>query len=179
MSSRTDDTRADWASVGTVVKAHGIRGEVVVLPETDNQSRFAPGQQLSSAAGTFTIRRTVATERGLLVSFAEVADRNQAEALVGEELLVPAAARRPLARGEFWPDQLIGLQARTSEGAVVGNVTHVDDRTSQVRLVINDGEFEVPFVDDLVPEVNLDAGYLVIVSIPGLRELEVDDDSPV
>lgn len=105
-----------------------------------------------------------------MVSFLEIADRDGAEDLVGEELIVSSSDRRSLGADEFWPDQLVGLLVRDRSGLEVGRVRDVDDSTPQARLVIAtaSGDVEVPFVDDLVPEINLDDGYLVVAPIPGL-----------
>lgn len=149
--------------MGTVVKAHGIKGEVVVLPETDSAERFSPGSRLATSTDrALTVRSCVVGERGWLIGFLEVGDRDQAESLVGAELLVESTQRRRLEAGEYWPDQLIGLEVRSRDGSVLGRVKAVDDRTAQARLIVAvpGGEFEVPFVDELVPEVG--DGYLVV-----------------
>lgn len=157
--------------MGTVVKVHGLRGEVVVLPATDNERRFVNASKVHTAWGQILeVRSAKSGDRGLLLSFAEIGDRNQAEDLVGAELFVAAAARRSLDHDEFWPDQLIGLEVHDEGGALLGRVNDVDDTTSQARLVISGthGQFEVPFVDDLVPLVDIDGGYLVIRLVAGL-----------
>ncbi len=154
-----------------MVKAHGISGEVVVLPETDYEGRFAQGRPVYTRSGlSLHVRSNKPGATGWLVSFLEIADRDGAEDLVGEELIVSSSDRRSLGADEFWPDQLVGLLVRDRSGLEVGRVRDVDDSTPQARLVIAtaSGDVEVPFVDDLVPEINLDDGYLVVAPIPGL-----------
>lgn len=111
-------------------------------------------------------------EKGWLVSFEEISDRNMAQALVGHGLLIDARDRRSLGSNEFWPDQLIGLEVREPSGQGIGRVGGVDDSSEQARLLITTtrGEVEVPFVDELVPEVDLEGGYLVVNPIPGLLD---------
>ena len=152
-----------------MVKAHGIKGEVVVLPETDYPHRLAPGSRLETPAGEeLTISSSIPGERGWLVRFSQVYDRNQAEGLAGVELFVEASERRELGSDEFWPDLLIGLEVRDPAGNYLGRVRDVDDRTPQARLIITTsaGEVEVPFVSALVPEVG--DGYLVVDPLSGL-----------
>lgn len=105
-------------------------------------------------------------KKGHEVAFDEVLDRTAAETLRG--LDVHALERREIADHEFWPDQLIGLEVQPGGGWVV-DVVH---GPAQDRLVVHrDGRrFEVPFVEELVPVVSLDAGYVEIVEIPGLIE---------
>ena len=154
-----------------MVKAHGLGGEVVVIPETDDQSRFARGRVVYSRDGRIlTVRSNKPGVRGWLIAFEEIGDRDLAEALVGGELLIDSHDRRSLGSNEFWPDQLIGLEVRDLSGRSIGRVTNVDDSSDQARLLIEipGSEVEVPFVDDLVPEVELEQGYLVLAPIPGL-----------
>ncbi|MGH8958069.1 MAG: ribosome maturation factor RimM [Acidimicrobiia bacterium] len=162
---------ADPVLVGTVVKAHGLGGEVVVIPETDDQSRFARGRFVYTRDGrALTVRDNKPGARGWLVAFDEIGDRNLAEELVGLELLIDSRHRRSLGTNEFWPDQLIGLEVRDLSGRSIGRVSNVDDSLDQARLLISTPgrEVEVPFVDELVPEVELEQGYLVLAPIPGL-----------
>ena len=74
--------------------------------------------------------------------------------------------------GEFWPEDLVGLEARTIEGARLGVVVGVVAGLAQDRLVVDDdgSTFEVPFVDALVPVVDLERRYVEIVPVPGLTE---------
>ncbi len=80
--------------------------------------------------------------------------------------------RRSLGDGEYWPEMLIGLEVRGKYDQRLGTVVGVIAGVAQDRLVIeSDGvTFEVPFVDDLVPIVDTDSGYIEIVDLPGLIE---------
>jgi len=92
------------------------------------------------------------------------------EKLRGAELCIYERQRRPLGSEEFWPDELEGLEVRTATGRMVGKVRGVEWSDAQSRLVIEteSGLREVPFVDELVPSVNLPGGYLTLVDLPGL-----------
>ena len=106
----------------------------------------------------------------LLVKFAGISDRVSAQKLRGLEVFIEEHQRRTLDSQEFWPDQLEGLEARTPSGEVVGRVTEVEYAAVQHRLVIEteSGLRQVPFVDELVPSVNVEEGYLILADIPGL-----------
>jgi 16S rRNA processing protein RimM len=156
-----------------VVKAHGLSGEVVVIPQTDYEARFIGGRSVYTPDGRIlTVKRNKPGEKGWLISFEEISDRNMAQALVGLGLLIDARDRRSLRSNEFWPDQLIGLEVREPSGQGIGRVGGVDDSSEQARLLITTsrGEVEVPFVDELIPEVDLEGGYLVVAPIPGLLD---------
>jgi 16S rRNA processing protein RimM len=79
--------------------------------------------------------------------------------------------------GEFWPEDLIGLEVRDPAGRVRGTVTGVDAEAPQTRLIVLTGAGArlVPLVTDLVPEIALERGFLVVTDLPGLLD---DDPGP-
>ena len=158
-------------TVGTVGKPHGLHGTVVVHPETDNPERFVAGAALETDSGrVLTIRTVKRSEAVLLVSFVDIDDRDAAESLRGRVLSIDPSQRRILSADEFWPEDLIGLEVRDPSGAVIGSIKAVDADSPQSRLTIatQQGDFIVPLVTALVPEINLAGRYLVVEPIEGL-----------
>ncbi|NEE03655.1 ribosome maturation factor RimM [Phytoactinopolyspora halotolerans] len=174
-------------TVGRIGRAHGIRGEVAVDVRTDTpDERFTVGAELraSGARGeprTLTVARSRWHKGRLLVLFDEVADRNVAEELRGRVLQVEVGEEdRPADPDEYFDHQLIGLQAITRDGTVVGEVSDVIHGPDQDILVVRgaDGaEAMVPFVAQIVPEVDLEAGRAVLEPPPGLLELGRPDQA--
>ncbi len=166
--------------VGTVGRPHGVRGEVTVLSRTDDPGeRFAAGQRMRTGEGRgLTVSGTRNHQGALLVRFEQVRGRGEAEALRGLELWqeVPADAMPP-DEGDYYDRHLIGLAARNPMGERLGTVTAVLHLPAQDVLAIETatGERLVPFVADLVPEVDVDHGYLVVTPIPGLLDDLTED----
>jgi 16S rRNA processing protein RimM len=170
--------------VGVIGRPHGVRGEVAVELRTDEpERRFATGEVLLEEGGTrqFTVCSARNHSGRLLVSFAELVDRAGAEAVRG--VLLTAAVEpdeRPAAPGEFYDRHLIGMRATTPEGAEVGTVRSVLHLPAQDILEIETaaGPRLVPFVEALVPDVDLEAGRLTVVNLTGLLDDrdEVDED---
>jgi 16S rRNA processing protein RimM len=107
-------------------------------------------------------------DRGLIVGFEGVRDRNAAEALRGARLSIPPGDLPPLEAGEFWPADLVGLQAFDPSGQFLGEVAGVI-HGPQDRIVVatpGGGRVEVPFVDDLVADP--DGDRIVIDAPPGM-----------
>ncbi len=165
--------------VGRVGRPHGIRGEVVIGVRTDEPDlRFVVGAILDverSPDGD-SEQLTVAGARWhsgqLLVAFAGVTDRTAAGELTGSWLSVDSSQLPEIADpDEFRDHELIGLSVRTCAGDPVGVVTDVL-HSGQDLLVVRrpDGESLVPFVKAIVPEVDLQAGVLVIDPPPGLLD---------
>jgi 16S rRNA processing protein RimM len=152
LSSSTDAGRV---VVGRIGRPHGIRGESTVLPATDDPSRFKPGAELMTTDGRGLTVASSAPYReiGLIVRFEGVSTRNEAEALRGSTLTVAATARRDLPAGEYWVDDLIGLEAVAPDGSVLGRITGAVPGEVQDRIVVTTQAgraVEVPFVDELV-----------------------------
>jgi 16S rRNA processing protein RimM len=162
-------------TVGRLGRPHGLDGELVLYPDTDNPQRFVPGARVTASTDpprllTISVARP---HRGaILVGFVGVGSRAAADELANAELIVDLDDLRPLGDGEYWPEDLIGLEARSSDGEMVGRVVDVVLGGAQDRLVIERGEerFEIPFVEPLVPGVDLSSGFVVIALLPGLLE---------
>jgi 16S rRNA processing protein RimM len=171
--------------VGVIGRAHGVAGEVAVDLRTDEpERRFARGQVLGEEGGSrlFTVRSVRAHSGRLLIKFAEVADRAAAEAVSGTLLTATVEGdERPVEPDEFYDRQLIGLRAMTPDGVEVGMVSSVLHLPAQDVLAVDTttGIRLVPFVEALVPQVDLDAGHLTIVDVAGLlddRDDGADED---
>lgn len=160
-SSSTD--RAE-VRIGRLGKPNGLNGYIGLYVEPEDLVYFEPGSIVHIRHRRYTVRAARRGKKGPQVAFEDVTDREGAEALRGEDVFV--VERRELGVGEFWPEDLIGLEVRPGGGTVV-DVAH---GVAQDRLVIERGElsFEVPFVGPLVPTVNLEGGYVEVVEIEGL-----------
>ena len=161
--------------VGVVGRAHGIRGEVRVQARTDSpEARFAVGAVVRAEDGrSFTVAASRWQSGALVVALDGVADRSAAEALTGTVLWADAPeAPGPGDPDEFHDTALIGLEARDRSGASVGRVERVLHLPAQDVLVIGTprGERLVPFVAELVPVVDVAAGYLGVADLPGLLD---------
>lgn len=148
-------------------RPHGVRGEITVLPTGDDPGDFAPGMVLRAGERDLEVRSARPyRDRGLIVALAGIADRNMAETLRGAVLTRAAADRRPLAQGEFWSSSLVGLQAVTRSGVVLGRVTAVVVGEFQDRLVVtvpSGAEVQVPFVGGMVGDP---AGGRIVIDPP-------------
>ncbi|GLZ45005.1 ribosome maturation factor RimM [Actinomycetospora sp. NBRC 106375] len=173
---------SDDRIVGRVLKAHGLRGELVVEPRTDNvEARFAPGTVLSVRGSRHSRVTVVAARRHgdrLLVTVEGVGDRDGAEALRSAELTAPALDDDPDDPDEFHDHQLEGLTAVLADGTTVGTVTAVLHGAGGELLAIERPDAEealVPFVAAIVTEVDVPGGRLVLDPPEGLLDGSADD----
>jgi 16S rRNA processing protein RimM len=172
-------SRPDWIEVGRISRAHGVHGEVRLTPDSDNPERFVPGAVLYARPGRAglavpaepqQIRLTVEDVRGHgafpIVAFQEVPDRNQAEALSGYILEVPSTELPDLDEDEFYPFDLQGLEVRLPDGTVAGRVVEAVESPAHAILIVGltgGREVMLPFVEAVVPEVDVPAGFVVVV----------------
>jgi 16S rRNA processing protein RimM len=160
-------------TVGRIGRAHGIRGDVSVDVRTDApELRFADGAVLRTDDGPLTVAGTVWHSGRLLVRFAGVADRTDAEALRGRELRIGADERGEAGESAWWDEDLIGLAAYAPDGSPLGTVGDVIHAAQDLLAVTTpDGrEVLVPFVGAIVPRVDVAGGRLVIDPPMGLFE---------
>ena len=109
----SDDSPDEQLLVGRIARAHGNRGQVIVNPETDfAEERFVVGQvMLVGSPGRQSSRRITAArfhQGRPVVAFEGVVTMNDAEALAGAELWMPASAIPPLPAGTFYRHDLVG-----------------------------------------------------------------------
>jgi 16S rRNA processing protein RimM len=163
--------------VGRVARPHGLRGDVVVNPETDFvEERFAIGSVLwTRVAGTVesvTVARARLAGRRPVVGFAGADTVPDAERLAGAELRVPEQALVPLEPGVYYLHQLVGCRVETEHGDAVGEVVRVDGGAGASLLVVNGprGEVLVPFATSLCPVVDVSGRRIQITAIEGLLE---------
>jgi 16S rRNA processing protein RimM len=108
--------------LAVVIGAHGVTGEVRLKVFAEDLSVH---RQFNG--GALTLKSVRGGPNGTIARFAEVADRNAAEALRGTELSVPRSALPPLGEGEYYHVDLLGLPAVSDEGEALGKVVAIDD----------------------------------------------------
>ena len=170
--------------VGHITKPHGTRGELLVWPLTDRpDSVFSPGAELLVGDGAGQVGPNapvveVASSRpfkkGLLVKLSGSNDRSAVAELVGRYLLAPLESLEPLAEGEVFYHQLLGLAVELVDGTPVGTIREVFEAEPADLLEISreDGRTVlVPFAQQIVTRLDPAAGRLVIDPPAGLLEL--------
>lgn len=173
--------------VARIGKPHGIRGEVTVEVFTDSpETRFLAGtvfavKQRDSTGILFselTVQNVRWNKKILLLRFSEFSDRNTAEALRNAELYAPAD--NPLDNEVGWyAAELLGFAVYDSNAALppIGKVSDLITGSAQdlLEVELNDGrKVLIPFVEEIVPEINESLGAVIITPPPGLLELNQD-----
>ncbi len=163
---------------GVVGSPRGLKGEVFVNVHTDRPEEvFKTGSELRTenpAWPLLTVASAVPSGPRLLVRFEDVDSREDAEAIRGLELLVPAEEED----NAWYPHQLAGLEAVDEDGLKLGSVTGLMAAPAHDLLVVRSGgqDVLVPFVTQMVPVVDLEAGRVVLDPPEGLFPSELGEE---
>lgn len=168
----------DMAVVGRVARAHGIKGQVIVNPETDFPGeRFKSGAELFVSRGGGIERIMLTTVRfhrdRPVIGIDGVEDMNAASKLAGLELRIPAGRLAELPAGSYYRHDLVGCRIETSGGQLVGTVKAVEGDAGGSRLVIDTpgGEVLVPLAVEICTTIDTAGKRIVIEPPAGLLEL--------
>jgi 16S rRNA processing protein RimM len=174
--------------VGRLVKAHGLKGAIKLELYTDSpDQRFKPGQVLELQVPetsewfgkTITVSELRFYNQSPVLFLEGIEDRSKAETLIKAILLIETEADVLPEEPEAWYDhQLVGLRALVGQESV-GTVIRVDHLPAQDLLAIEtaNGEVLVPFVKQIVPEVDIKSGQLVLTPPDGLFEVNQEAGS--
>ena len=166
----------DLVLVGRVARAHGNRGQVIVNLDTDfPDERFRVGAVVMvGPSATARAIRDVRFHQGRpIIALEGIETMNDAEALAGAELKVPAPDARALPEHTYYHYDLIGCSVVDAAGRAIGDVTGIEGTMEMSRLVVagDRGEVLIPLVAEICPEIDVRARRIVVAPPPGLLEL--------
>ena len=184
----SDAPRTQQLRVGRLTKAHGLKGAIKLELYTDDpERRFVPGAEFSLQVpesspwhGKHLVFRELRWYNQQPVGFFEgVDDRDAAESLAKAILWVEQSDDEAPEPDAWYDHQLVGL-AVVRDGERIGQVAHIEHLPAQDLLVVKTKgrEVMVPFVQAIVPEVDIETGTVTITPPAGLfEELPEADES--
>jgi 16S rRNA processing protein RimM len=172
----------EYAIVGLIRKAQGIRGEVVVEPLTNKPDVvFASGSRVfaGTANGDLAVVRDVRGEeerptltiagskpfkKGLIVQFEELKDRDSADLWRGRYLLAPFSELPPLEEDEVYLHDLVGMNVVSAQGEQIGTVTTFYELPQGIMLDIDTsrGSVVIPYRPEIIVQTDIAARTIVI-----------------
>ncbi len=160
--------------VGIITTTHGIRGEVKLLPITDHPEIFVSGQEFLLDTGKETRILTVVSRKQvkqfIVLGFREVQGIEEAQLLKGKDLWIREEDAVPLAEGEYFIHDLIGLEVFLDTGERLGELTGVmETGANDVYIVEDDGrEYLLPAIRECILDIDLDEEKMTVHEMPGL-----------
>jgi len=178
----------EYAIVGLIRKAQGIRGEVVIEPLTDKPDVvFASGSRVFAGTSdgdlaivtdvkgeeekpTLTVVGTKPFKKGLIVQFEELQDRDSAELWRGRYLLAPFAELPPLQEDEVYLHDLIGMSVVSTNGEPLGAVTTFYELPQGIMLDVKTkgGSTIIPYRPEIIVRTDIAGRTIVIDDTIGL-----------
>jgi len=169
--------QASWIEFGTLSRPHGVRGEVRLVPAQRGAEwpRATVRVRLRPRLGAPRLAEVVAARsvnEAVLVRFADIADRDAAQALGGTKVDVEAQALPPVAAGELYLYELLGATVLDEQGTELGRVRQLVDNNGQDLLVLESehGERMVPLGPDTLRRFDRETQRVILRVAPGLFE---------
>ncbi len=161
---QTDD---DLITVGRIIGAHGVRGQVKVYSHTSPRENIVTFSPWIIELGTARTQAHVTGKRqgkNVLANVQGITTRDQAEDLSGATILIHRHQLPRLEQGEFYWSQITGLEVVNLEGVELGRVDHlIETGANDVLVVQGDRERLIPYVmDDVVKSVDLEQQQIVV-----------------
>ncbi len=164
--------------VGMITSPHGVHGEVNVFPTTDDAERFKQLKKCyidkKGVLKEVEIDSVKFFKNMVILHFKDIDDRNFVETLKQCDLLIDRADAVPLAEGEFFICDLVGLKVIDEAGTELGVVEDVLQTGANDVFQVKkpDGkELLIPSIKDCILEKNPAGGYIRAHLLPGLEEL--------
>ena len=158
-----------FLAIGRVARAHGVRGRILVAPYNADSEGLEGVRTIWLGERAFEVERAERVNLGYLVSLRGIADRDQAQALRGQEVRVDRAELPAPGEGEMYAVDLIGYAVSDPQGKVHGVVEDLEEAGAQDLLRLENGAL-VPL--GLVKEVQPQARRVVVDAPEGLFDLE-------
>lgn len=159
--------------IGKLVNFHGVKGEVKIQSSSDFiEERLEPGNIVTINGSEFEIESYRQHKNFHMVRFKDFDNINQVEHLKGHDVYQNHdAIEVEYDAGEYHYQDIIGLRAFTLDGREIGMITRIiNTGAKDVWVITGDKEYMVPYVDDFVKVVDLEAGTVSIDPIEGLLE---------
>jgi 16S rRNA processing protein RimM len=166
MAKQPAPTPEGFVRVGQIVGAHGLKGQVKVVPLTNLVQRFAPGARLRMQEKWVEIRDAQWHKERLLIRLFGYDDRTAAEGLQWEYLEAPDQAPE-MDEDEYLTEDLLGLDVYTEEGELLGVVEEVLMNPAHDVIVV--GDIMIPGVKEFVKMIDFDENRITVHLIPGMR----------
>lgn len=169
---------SDWVVLASLRRARGIRGEIVAVLDGSDPERFQPGMKVTLVGRD--VQRPAEIESvwlhdgALVLKFAGLDTRNDAEELGGLDVCIPLSERPPAPEGEWYFSDLIGCRVETPEGRVLGEVKAWHEYGAAPLLEVRDErnrELLIPFTAAFYRIVDLEGRRIVMEPPEGLEDL--------
>jgi 16S rRNA processing protein RimM len=163
----------EFITIGRILAPWGVKGKLKVKIETDFPQRFASGAKVYIDQQPMAIDSAEWHHEKLVVKLNTIDSIAEAQNLRGKTLEIPHSQIQPLAEGQYYYFQMIGLEVWTTRGELLGTISEILNTESTDVYIVRNAQREVliPAIEDIVKSVDLNKGQMVIEPIEGLLSL--------
>ena len=182
MKSRQSSHRGQpsFLLLGRVLRPHGVRGELRIEVLTAYPERIVPRSSVfvgpnahdPSSAVEYEVQSVRKHQKYLILSLLDVPDRETADLLREQYVMVPLADAVPLEDDEFYLYQAIGLSVSSEDGDHLGEIVEVIETGANDVYVVRGerGDILLPAIDECVIDVDIEAGTMTVHLMDGLLD---------
>jgi 16S rRNA processing protein RimM len=170
--------KPDYLIIGEILRPHGIRGELRLKILTDYPERISKIKTVyighdatQSDVPSYSVQSARLHQQFLLLTLKEVQDRNEAETLRGQLVMVDIDDAVPLEDDEIYLYELIGLTVKTETGQELGTIKDVLETGANDVYVVSSrqyGELLIPAHEETIIEIDTDAETVTVKLPDGL-----------
>ena len=174
--------------LGTVVRAHGVCGEVTVRVDDPSLAREFQKQETlwiengSSPRIQRKIESARAMAKGISIRLEGVCSRDEAELLRGARLFQKRSLLSTVGKDEYLTGDLVGLEVRTTDGDVLGRVSSVEEAGEVANLIVRgeaedseEEDLQIPLAETFIHEISLEGGF---ISVTKPEEFPLSESEP-
>ncbi len=169
----------DLFPIGRVVKPHGIKGKIKIQYFGEEISHFLLYQEIIIKDGigspkTYEILEVIPQPSRLILQLKGIESIEEANRLVGKEILVKREAFPKLEEGEYYWFDLVGLEVETKTGKRIGKVKEIFSTGANDIYVVEGrrGEIYLPATEEVIQQIDLQKGVMRVTRMEGLWEEE-------
>jgi len=171
----------EYIEVGKIINTHGIKGELKILPTTDDAKRFELLSEIyvqtKNGLVTYPIDSVRYVKNFVLLKFQGIEDMTQAERLKTCILKIPKNLALPLEENEYYVDDLYHVKVVTKEGEHLGEIVDILFTAGNDVYVVKDvtnpksKELLIPAIEDCIISIDVEQKMMVVHLLEGLREV--------
>lgn len=169
----------DTFDIGLIVNVHGLKGEIKVLPTTDDPARFkllktinVYNEKQKTAYNPASIR---SQKNMLIIKFKEINDRDEAAKLVGGVIKVARSEALPLDEDEYYQKDLLDMKVITETGEVLGNLSQIIETGANDVYVVKEAgkkkDILIPAIRECIISVSVKEKLMTVKLLDGLLDL--------
>jgi 16S rRNA processing protein RimM len=168
----------DYFDIGKIVNVHGLKGDIRIVPTTDDPSRFNLLDSIEiffgSESSTYHLERAKPHKNVLVLKLKGIEDRKAAETLIGGIIKVPRAKALPLEDNEYYQKDLIDMSVISNVGEDLGTLVQVIETGANDVYVIrpeSGKDLLIPAIKECILDVDVPGKKMTVHLMKGLREL--------